>query len=72
MPYDYRISMKTLSLSAQKCDFGVPEIDILGFEIIKNELWVSFGVPEGSQTRISKSVSSNFVDFEGGHFGRPK
>ena len=56
--------MKKLSLSGQKCDFGVPEIDILGPEIIKNELWVTLGVPEGSQTRIRKSVSFNFDDFE--------
>ena len=56
--------MKKLSLSGQKCDFGVPEIDILGPEIIKNELWVTLGIPEGSQTRIRKSVSFNFDDFE--------
>ena len=56
--------MKQLSLSDDKRDFGIPEIDILGPEIIKNELWVTLGVPEGSQTRISKSVSYNFDAFE--------
>ena len=56
--------MKTLSLSNQKCDFEVQEIDILGPEIIKNELWVTLGVPEGSQTRLTRSVESNFNDFE--------
>ena len=56
--------MKKMSLSGQKCDFGVPEIDILGPEVIKIELWVTFGLPEGSQTRNSRSHPSNFDDFE--------
>ena len=42
---------KYLSLKDEKTAFWVPTNIILRSKIMKNEVWVGFGVPEGSQMR---------------------
>ena len=58
------LSAPTLLCFDEKNIIRGPQIDMLGPEIMKNDLLVRFGLPEGSKITLVHCISSHFGDFD--------